>query len=559
MKVSLNSIRSKIWLCVLITLGGYLVATMAGFYTNMKQYRDLSHLQEEHYPLVTLGSRLLSVFELQTEEYEDAFITGEQSLAQEANAFKDEVLAVIDGIVEIVMSSYAPPVSLETITAFREEYIAFAELAENIYAHPLQDDLSREDQKKIRQLGVMQGVLLKGARNIAEQLNISLIEQIERDKKRSLYSVLVLSSFFIAVLLIVGLVVDRVAAGLLVTPLSGILENIKRFSLGQSVIQPPATDDSDEIGHLAVAFWQLTESLKTTTVSKSYVDNIIHNMSGALVVLKPDMTIQTINQPAIQLFGYEEEELLGQQVGILFSHNPDSEMSAAKIPFIIADGSVKKLDTTCTAKNGKMFPAHFSGSPMHNEANELQGIICIFNDITELKNAEEKLKEMAHYDALTGLANRNLFFQCLNHAVRDAKRHSRFFALLYLDLDKFKPINDTWGHDVGDLVLIEVARRLKDLVRSDDTVARMGGDEFIVLLSALKEPEDVEGVAVKIIEKIVEPIQVNDSSHALGISIGISVFPDDGDSQETLIAKADTAMYRAKHRGGNGFCRAVEK
>lgn len=553
MKFSIISIRSKIWLCVLIGLAGYLVATITSFYTNIKQYQNLSHLQEKHYPLAALGSRLINTFELQTEEYEDAFMTGEHSLALEAIEFKDEMLDVMDHIHDIVRTVSCIPVSEKSIVAIREEYLAFAALAEKIYAHPSEEQLSRDDQKKIRELGQMQGALMKGMRHIADQLDLSLTEQIEKDKKKSLYAVFLLGLFFVTVLLFVGLLVDRVSSRLLVTPLSRILDNIKRFSLGQRTIQPLVTEDSDEIGHLAMAFWEMTENLKATTVSKRYVDNIIHNMSGALVVLNPDMTIEAINQQAIILFDYGEEELLGRKVEVLFPHAGKGKIPGPDISSIISDGPVKNMDTICRARNGGVFPAHFSGSSMYNDANELQGIICVFNDVTELKNTEKKLKEMAHFDTLTGLANRNLFFQCLDHAICDARRHDRSFALLYLDLDKFKPVNDIWGHNVGDKVLQEVGKRLKECVRADDTVARMGGDEFVILLSALKEPEGAERIAEKIIKTILEPFLVKNSFHNLGVSIGISVFPDHGVSVESLIAQADKAMYRAKKEGGNCY------
>ncbi|MDO8945757.1 MAG: diguanylate cyclase [Desulfocapsaceae bacterium] len=553
MKISIISIRSKIWLCVLIGLAGYLIATITSSYTNIKQYKNLSHLQEEHYPLAALGSRLINTFELQTGEYEDAFMTGEQSLAMEAIEFKDEMLDVMDHIHDIVRKASSSPVSEKSIVAIREEYLVFAALAEKIYAHPSEGQLSRDDQKRIRELGQMQGALMKGMRNIADQLDSSLIEQIEKDKNKSLYAVFFLGLFFVTVLLFVGLIVDRVSIRLLVSPLANILDNIKRFSLGQRTIKPLVTEDSDEIGHLARAFWEMTENLKATTVSKRYVDNIIHNMSGALVVLNPDMKIEALNQQAIILFDYGEEELLGRQVEVLFPRAGEGKTSVPDISSIISAGQVKNMDTICRARNGGVFPAHFSGSSMYNDANELQGIICVFNDVTELKNTEKKLKEMAHFDPLTGLANRNLFFQCLDHAICDARRHNRSFALLYLDLDKFKPVNDIWGHNVGDKVLQEVGKRLKECVRADDTVARMGGDEFVILLSALKEPEGAERIAEKIIKTILEPFLVKNSFHNLGVSIGISVFPDHGVSVESLIAQADKAMYRAKKEGGNCY------
>ncbi len=252
MKFSVNSIRSKIWLCVLIALVGYLVATMASFYTNLKQYQNLSHLQEEHYPQATLGSLLINTFELQAKVYEDAFLTGEQSLVIRANGVKPKMLEVIDNILVIVRKSSSPPIKEKEMLAIKEEYLAFAALAEKVYAHTGAKDLSRDDQKKIRELGQMQGALRQGLKSIASELDRALISQIEKDKKKSLYTVLLLGSLFITVMIFVGLIVDRVATGLLVTPLSLVLENIKRFSLGQSTIRPSPTKDSDEIGHLAI-------------------------------------------------------------------------------------------------------------------------------------------------------------------------------------------------------------------------------------------------------------------------------------------------------------------
>ncbi|MCF8055511.1 MAG: diguanylate cyclase [Desulfocapsa sp.] len=551
MNFSTSSIRSKIWLCVLIALIGFLVATMSSFYANIKQYQNLSQLQKEYYPLASLGLQLMNTLELQTEGYEDAFMIGEQSLAVEANEIKGKILALIDNILNFVRNSSSCPLREKDIMAIRQEYLTFATLAEKIYSHPGIENLSRDKQKEIRELGLMQGALMQGFKSISDQLDNSLIGQIEKTKKKSLSTMVLLGSLFITAFLLVGLIVDRVASRLLVTPLSRIRDNIKRFSLGQNTIQPPAIEDSDEIGHLAMAFWEMTEDLKITTVSKRYVDNIIRNMSGALIVLKPDMTIQTVSQQTVELFSYTEEELLGLHMDVLFSHGDDDEISADKIASIVVDGAVKTLEATCRTREGHVFPAHFSGSSMYNEAGELQGIICVFNDITELKNAEKKLTEMAHYDTLTGLANRNLFFQSLDHAILDAKRHNRILALLYLDLDKFKPINDRWSHDIGDLVLQEIGKRLEELTRADDTVARMGGDEFIVLLNSLNEAGDAERIAEKIIGKIAEPIQINKYSHILGVSVGISIFPANGDSMEDLIVQADMAMYQAKKNGGS--------
>jgi GGDEF domain-containing protein len=196
----------------------------------------------------------------------------------------------------------------------------------------------------------------------------------------------------------------------------------------------------------------------------------------------------------------------------------------------------------------------------------------IIRDITERKEMEKQMKHMAHYDMLTGLPNRTLFFDRFAQFLSLAKRHKYILSIFYLDLDKFKYINDTIGHDMGDRVLKEVATRLNSGLRASDTAARMhisstpavnlresdtvariGGDEFIVLLSQVANNNDSAVVAERIISSLTRKIRLDDHEFTLGVSIGISVFPHDGDDMETLIRKADAAMYQAKARGGNCY------
>ncbi|ABQ24272.1 response regulator receiver modulated diguanylate cyclase with PAS/PAC sensor [Geotalea uraniireducens Rf4] len=170
----------------------------------------------------------------------------------------------------------------------------------------------------------------------------------------------------------------------------------------------------------------------------------------------------------------------------------------------------------------------------------------IFRDITERTLAKRRLEQMAHYDTLTSLPNRALFFDRFTTMLEQAKRYGTAFALLYLDLDSFKQVNDSLGHDVGDLLLKKVTERLTGNLRKSDTVARMGGDEFTVILSRINEREDAAVVARKIIYVLSMPFDLKGNQCSIGVSIGISVFPDDGDDTETLLKNADTAMYSAK-------------
>ena len=554
-----GSIRSRIWRCVLVALIGYFVATMASFYLNMSQYDRLSKLVQVHFPQATLGNDILYTFKKQTERYEEAFLTGESELAAQTDGLSADLSTMLDTLLVAIKNSPHPQVSPAYVQKLRDDYRDYAHIASNVYAHVSEVESSLDLQKEVAQLGRSQRHLLAGFTDLDKRLNTFLISEIEENKTKSLKSTIFLGTLFVLVLLTVTLIIDRVAHRLLITPLARLQENVHTFSRTQDAIRPEQAGATDEIGRLAKAFWEMTQNLKITTVSKKYVDNIIQNMTGGLVVVSPSGTIQTVNQVTLAMFGYNEDELLGKMAATLLTPEDESLFSASLINTLEKNGPMKDREITCLTKNGRRFPAHFSGSAMHHEAGSLEGIICVFNDITELKKAEHTLKKMAHYDALTGVANRNLFFEKLENSIREAQREERIFALLYLDLDKFKAINDSMGHEIGDLVLKTVASRLQEVVRTGDMVARMGGDEFTIILNALHSPADAEILAKKITKTIAAPVVANGFDCTLGVSIGISLFPKDGTHTEILVNKADYAMYLAKAAGRNTFCRFTEE
>lgn len=175
-------------------------------------------------------------------------------------------------------------------------------------------------------------------------------------------------------------------------------------------------------------------------------------------------------------------------------------------------------------------------------------------DITELKEAEEKIRQLAYYDTLTGLPNRRLLVDRLDHALAQARRFHRSLAVMFLDLDRFKLINDTLGHSSGDELLRQVATRLAACVREGDTVARPGGDEFVIVLTEVAQPQDAAGVARKVITAFDAPFPVAGQELRVTTSIGIAIYPIDGaDDVDELMKKADMAMYRAKEAGRNGY------
>jgi diguanylate cyclase (GGDEF)-like protein/PAS domain S-box-containing protein len=194
------------------------------------------------------------------------------------------------------------------------------------------------------------------------------------------------------------------------------------------------------------------------------------------------------------------------------------------------------------------------GKAVHRDAHgKATRVVGITRDITLKKQSEEKIWQMAHTDSLTGLPNRVSFYDRLNQATAYAKRHHTKYALLFLDLDGFKNVNDRFGHDVGDKLLQEVAGRLRLNVRGEDTAARTGGDEFIFILNDVAHAKNAAIVSDKIIRSLAEPFMIDGNTCQIGGSIGISIFPDDSDNMETLVSQSDDAMYRAKASGKNNY------
>lgn len=502
--------------------------------------------------MVSLGADMLHVFQTQIDQHEDAFLTGEEEFDGELDALNFRLLNIFDLLEELVLDNPYVPLELSEIEALKDDYDLLIEQGDVIA--PFQDDsleLTPEMQRSIRSYGLLQQDLLERLTTLNERLSSYFVLEIQQNKAKSLQTTLFLGGLFILVIFCVTVITEKIAARLLIKPLAAIKDNIKRFSLAHDVVEPKGIHPADEVGLLASAFWEMTQDLKATTVSKKYVENIIGNMSGALVVVGPDGLIRKVNQQALVLFGAVEDDLIEQRATVLFADpcvNPLADVSRLENWFF------RNAEVECRCLDGRLFQAHFSGSTMDNEAGQVVGLVCVLNDITEMKKAEQKLKQMALYDALTGLANRHLFFDRLELAAHECARNHTKFALLFLDLDKFKPINDTLGHDIGDLVLKDVATRLHNLVRSCDTVSRMGGDEFTVILTGLKEEQSAAEIAKKIIKCIAVPFIYGDITCTLGVSIGISLFPKDGEVVHRLINKADQAMYLAKNSGRNTYC-----
>ncbi|MGY4524517.1 EAL domain-containing protein [Pseudomonas sp. TE21394] len=277
---------------------------------------------------------------------------------------------------------------------------------------------------------------------------------------------------------------------------------------------------------------------------------VFENTAEGVLITDIDQRISAVNRAFSEITGYSEIEALGQTPRLLASGQHDSAFYAAMWHQLTAEGHWQG-EIYNKRKNGELYPGWLTISAVRNSEREITHFVAVFADISSLKHAQAKLDYQAHHDPLTGLPNRALFESRLQAVLTSEQQSNRQGAVLFLDLDRFKHINDSLGHPVGDLLLKGIAQRLKEQVRDVDTVARLGGDEFIILLPGLHKPSDASTIANKLLACFNAPFQAGEHEFFTSASIGISLYPQDGIDVSTLIRNADAAMYRSKAKGRN--------
>ncbi|QLE56688.1 diguanylate cyclase domain-containing protein [Nostoc sp. TCL26-01] len=307
--------------------------------------------------------------------------------------------------------------------------------------------------------------------------------------------------------------------------------------------------------HLAVEMaLQQYQSHRRLQEEKARMSAIINSMGCAVIVTFTDGCIQMMNPIAEKLTGWQEHEALGRNLTEVVSL-VDQDMDEAidnLATQAMQTGEVLNLPENCTliSKDGKAIPIGDSVAPICDHQGNITGAVLVLQDITHRKQAEIQLLRNAFYDGLTALPNRVLFLDRLKQAVERSKRRIDYrFAVLFLDLDGFKGINDRFGHGMGDDFLVAIARRLESCVRSGDTVGRFGGDEFAVLLEEIRDVNDAINVAKRIQDTLGLPLNLNGQQIFTTASIGITLNSNSHDEPENLLRDADHAMYRAKQQG----------
>lgn len=378
----------------------------------------------------------------------------------------------------------------------------------------------------------------------------------------------------VAVIVIVVVLIVMLATRLLLGPVTRLTDVVRTIADGD--LQAKANIEADdEIGGLATAFNDMTINInnlivdledevgshKLTAENLNKLSQAIEQSPVSVMITDLSGSIEYVNPQLCKITGYRAEELIGQNPRILKSgHTP--EMQFKNMWNAIISGQSWTGELYNKKKNGDLFWENVTVSPIKNKENVSTHFLAIKEDISLRKDYEERLLYQASYDKLTDLPNRTLAYDRIQQAIANAIRGQKHIALLYMDFDHFKNINDTLGHGAGDEFLKHMAGRLKACVRDFDTVARLGGDEFLIMLVEIDEgnaekqaefEEIVKNKTKEILSHVSRPCLVQDMEFSVTASVGIAIFPQDGDDPHILLRNADTAMYRSKRKGRNTY------
>jgi diguanylate cyclase (GGDEF)-like protein/PAS domain S-box-containing protein len=332
-------------------------------------------------------------------------------------------------------------------------------------------------------------------------------------------------------------------------PIAALIRGADRIGQGDYT-RPVDVRRRDQLGELQQALERMRGRLRQSTVNKNYLHSVLNSMTDAVFVTSPDGVVKVANSAACKLLGYAEEELLGRGIiAVLDEHERES--------FDLPRAAQETRETVVRTRGGQTIPVSFTGSRIETDDPQFQGNIFVARNITDRKRAERRIRYLARYDALTKIPNRMQFHHLLQQTIARGLRSGQVVALLYLDMDRFKEVNDTFGHAAGDRLLEVLAERLTRALPKDTVIGRLAGDEFALFVDGLPSDADNRGplahLARSILTDVSRGFQLNQHEVFLTASIGVAFCPRDAENVIDLIRNADAAMYYSKQNGGNTF------
>jgi diguanylate cyclase (GGDEF)-like protein/PAS domain S-box-containing protein len=415
------------------------------------------------------------------------------------------------------------------------------------------DTLAPEEKRSLQQtlggakpIGAIQvEVGRAGILDSASMLRSELAHVHSQDFRRSLWMVAVASVLITAVLALLAWILSQ----RLERPIVELIRSAERIGEGDYT-RPHEVTSSNEIAELEVALDRMRQNLRQTTITKNYLTTVLNSMHDAVLVTSPEGLVRRVNDAAIRLFGYTDQEIGGKPFVELIAEN---EREA----FSLEAASTETRETVINTRSGQTIPVSLSGAPIAADDPQFQGTIFVVRNITDRKRAERRIKYLARYDALTKVPNRMQFQHMLQQAIARARRADRGIVMLYLDMDHFKEINDTFGHAAGDRTLEVLSERLTRILPREAVVGRLAGDEFALFIEGFAQAEDERAQAANlarmVLAEVCKAFYVDQQEVFLSASLGIAFCPKDAENVIDLIRNADAAMYHSKQNGGNSF------
>ena len=386
---------------------------------------------------------------------------------------------------------------------------------------------------------------------ITKQVIDRIISLTEKDKEESLFNIFLYSVGAILTIL-TTVILGFIITGRLVVGIEAVTKSINEVKSGGQIDPDIKLTGHDEISVLSNNFYELAFDKALAEKDVALAAKVFSYTADSVLILDDSYTVINVNKAFSKLTGIEEEKILGLKIKEIFKTESDKEFLQTLWENIKNHGSWQG-EFVLVWPDGKTLTTWSSATVVRDENGDIENYLLVYTDISVLQETQKQIEYLAHYDTLTGLANRSQLEIHISRAIARAKRSNKHIAMLFMDLNKFKTINDNLGHAVGDIVLKEIAARLKSCMREEDFIARQGGDEFIGIIEGLSSEHNVVKLLDKIIKEVESPIIVDNRELHLGISIGVSMYPDDASDMEELSSQSDMAMYKAKEDPNSSY------